>query len=102
MFASGLPLASAARSSENARATLLTCGNRPQSSGRRKPGPITICMRLSIAHTSAPAEAATSSRSTDPATPDLGFLTQDPQAARSFFAAVDRITVDNPVPLGRL
>ncbi len=60
-------------------------------------------MRLSIAHTSAPAEAATSARSADPATPDLGFLTQDPPAAlRSFFATVDRITVDNPVPLGRL
>jgi cytochrome P450 len=60
-------------------------------------------MRLSIAHTHAPVDAATSARSADPATPDLGFLTQDPQAAlRSFFVAVDRITADNPVPLGRL
>ena len=60
-------------------------------------------MRLSVAHTPATVDAATSARSADPATPDLGFLTQDPQAAlRSFFVAVDRITADNPVPLGRL
>jgi cytochrome P450 len=60
-------------------------------------------MRLSIPHTRAAADPAPSARAGDPATPELAFLVQEPQAAlRSFFATVERINGDNPVPIARL
>ena len=60
-------------------------------------------MRLSFDQLPSPANLARSVRPPDPAAPDLGLLTQDPQAAlRSFFFAVDRVTADNPVPIDRL
>ena len=58
-------------------------------------------MRVSVEHntpsTTAPAAAS------DPATPDLTFLTRDfATALRSFFDTVDRIAADNPVATARL
>jgi cytochrome P450 len=57
-------------------------------------------MRLSVEHN---AEAAPSAAVTDPATPDLSFLTQDVATAlKSFFATVERVAADNPVSTARL
>ena len=58
-------------------------------------------MRVSVEHntpsTTAPAAAS------DPAAPDLTFLTRDfATALRSFFDTVDRIAADNPVATARL
>jgi cytochrome P450 len=59
-------------------------------------------MRLSIEHhTDAPVAAP--AVPADPTTPDISFLVRDtPSALQSFFATVDRITSDNPVPAVRL
>ena len=59
-------------------------------------------MRLSIAHrTDAPVAAATVPA--DLTAPDISFLVSDtPSALQSFFATIDRITADNPVPVVRL
>ena len=59
-------------------------------------------MRLSLEYETEIAARA-SPRAFDPAAPDLGFLSRDPVAAlHSFFATVDRIMADNPVPAARL
>src|SRR5262245_3399429 len=59
-------------------------------------------MRLSIEHhTDTPAAAP--AVPADPTAPDISFLVCDtPAALQSFFATIDRITADNPVPIGRL
>jgi cytochrome P450 len=59
-------------------------------------------MRLSIEHhTDAPVAAA--AVPADPTAPDLSFVVSDtPAALQSFFATIDRITADNPVPALRL
>ena len=61
------------------RATLLTCENRPQSSGVGNLRPCRDLLCVSpLLDTPAPAASATPAPSADPAAPDLGFLTQDP------------------------
>ena len=59
-------------------------------------------MRLSLPHTPDDRARATTP-SSDPAAPDLSFLTQDfATALRSFFDTVARVTADNPVAASRL
>ena len=59
-------------------------------------------MRLSLEHETGIAARALP-RSSDPTAPNLGFLARDPGVAlQSFFATVDRIMADNPVPAARL
>ena len=59
-------------------------------------------MRLSAEHIADASRHATPLTS-DPSAPDLSFLVRDFAAAQqSFFATVDRIVADNPVPLPRL
>src|SRR5262245_53589556 len=39
----------------------------------------------------------------DPTAPDVSFLAKEPAAAlQSFYATIERITADNPVPIARL
>ena len=62
-------------------------------------------MRLSIDdHVYTPAAAATAPTAPlDPSAPDVSFLAREPAAAlQSFFATIERITTDNPVPIPRL
>ena len=62
-------------------------------------------MRLSIDdHVYTPAAAATAPTAPlDPSAPDVSFLVREPAAAlQSFFATIERITTDNPVPIPRL
>ena len=62
-------------------------------------------MRLSIDdHVYTPAAAAAApTASLDPSAPDVSFLAREPAAAlQSFFATIERITTDNPVPIPRL
>ena len=62
-------------------------------------------MRLSIDdHVYTPATAATAPIAPlDPSAPDVSFLAREPAAAlQSFFATIERITTDNPVPIPRL
>jgi cytochrome P450 len=55
-------------------------------------------MRLSAEHLAEPNPVPT-----DPTAPDVGFLAREPGAAlQSFFATIERITNDNPVPIARL
>src|SRR5262245_20559836 len=62
-----------------------------------------FCMRLSIAYTPSLVARAKSAPVSDPAAPNVDFLTQDPPAAlKSFFSTVERIIADNPVSLARL
>jgi cytochrome P450 len=59
-------------------------------------------MRLSIADTPSPTASA-KEPPLDPAAPNLAFLGKEPAAAlQSFYATVDRILADNPVPVARL
>ena len=59
-------------------------------------------MRVSVEHNTETAAPERRSHS-DPAAPDLGFLTRDfATALRSFFDTIDRITADNPVAIARL
>src|SRR5688500_2074823 len=72
------------------------------ASENRSPTPRLSTMRLSLEHETGNAARALP-RSSDPTAPDLGFLARDPGVAlQSFFAAVDRIMADNPVPSARL
>jgi len=62
-------------------------------------------MRLSIDdHIYTPAAAAAAPTAPlDPSAPDVSFLAREPAAAlQSFFATIERITTDNPVPIPRL
>jgi hypothetical protein len=62
-------------------------------------------MRLSIDdHVYTPAAAAAAPTAPlDPSAPDVSFLAREPAAAlQSFFATIERITTDNPVPIPRL
>jgi len=68
-------------------------------------------MRLSIddhvytapAAPKAPAAPAAPAVPADPTAPDVSFLAKEPAAAlQSFYATIDRITADNPVPIARL
>jgi cytochrome P450 len=59
-------------------------------------------MRLSVEHNTEPAAPA-SLLASDPASPDLGFLTREVATAlRSFFDTIERIAADNPVLTARL
>jgi cytochrome P450 len=60
-------------------------------------------MRLSVEqHINAPAVAPTVAPA-DPTAPDIGFLVRETAAAlQSFFATVERIAADNPVPVARV
>jgi cytochrome P450 len=60
-------------------------------------------MRLSVEqHTNAPAVAPTVAPA-DPTAPDISFLVRETAAAlQSFFATVERIAADNPVPVARV
>lgn len=60
-------------------------------------------MRLSVEqHTNAPAVAPTVAPA-DPTAPDISFLVRETAAAlQSFFATIERIAADNPVPVARV
>src|SRR5262245_33583820 len=59
-------------------------------------------MRLSIEHQTETPVAAPAVP-TDPTAPDIRFLVTDTASAlQSFFATIERITADNPVPVARL
>lgn len=65
-------------------------------------------MRLSIddhvlTAPAAPKPPAAPAVAADPTAPDVSFLAKEPAAAlQSFYATIDRITADNPVPIARL
>ena len=59
-------------------------------------------MRVSVEHNTEPAAAAAAAVA-DPTVPNLAVLSRDPDVAlQSFFATIERVCADNPVPIERL